>query len=110
MIHQHNFELKTDSTVKKQGSELLRKPRTEMIREVSSLKEYYKCLHENKEDNKNYSIPILRYIYGKSDRNYEHYYTIIYTTMITVLAKFTKIYKEYGRTKYKCHLAERRDL
>jgi hypothetical protein len=109
MIHQHNFELRTDSTVKKQGSELLRKPRTEMIRPVSTLKEYYTCLHnnekktnkeKNKEDKKNpsiltYFIPILHYIHGKSDRDYERYYTIIHTTMLTILAKFTKIYKEY---------------
>lgn len=103
MIHQHNFELKTDSTVKKQGSELLRKPRREMITIVSSLKEYYTCLHNNEKKNKDkknsstliYSIPILHYIHGKSDRDYERYYNIIYTTMLTILAKFTKIYKEY---------------
>ena len=100
MIHQHNFELKTDSTVKKQGCELLRKPRTEMITTVFSLKEYYRCLHDNDKTNKGsqntkYSIPILHYIHSKTDRDYERYYNIIYTTMLTILAKFTKVYKEY---------------
>lgn len=105
MIHQHNFELKTDSTVKKQGSQLLYKPQTKMITTVSSVKEYYKCLNDNDNKNKSYkkpskkpstlaySIPILHYTHAKSDRDYERYYNIIYTTMLNILAKFTQVYK-----------------
>jgi Pyruvate/2-oxoacid:ferredoxin oxidoreductase gamma subunit len=103
MIHQHNFECRTDSTVKKQGSQILRKPQSNMIRPVCSVKEYYHYLENNTKKNKDklnkkslvFFIPILEYTHNKSDRDYERYYTIIYTTMINVLAKFTKVYKEY---------------
>jgi hypothetical protein len=107
IIHQHNYQIATNSSTKKQNIAILKKIQPCFIKTVDNGKDYYKILDNNhkKADNnekKEKFIPVLKFNCTKNDIDYNNYYTII----IKIMRKVCITIAEIGQNKirYLCPL------